>query len=301
MRDELDIIDISGTDSGAYERRNRNTAARRPVQKPVKRKDGQRRSSQRQNSHRQVGQGQNSQGRKTETYSRAALRQKRRKKIMMMKTLMLVFMFLMILLLCVAVYHLVRALGIGADPTETASFKERKERNEIIANNDTMRPEIIEDFLTVNEYSRPGEKLPEVKNIFVHYTANKGTSAAQNRSYFENLGVTGETSASAHFVIGFDGEIIQCIPLNEIAYAVKERNYDSVSIECCYLSEDGKFTDATYQSLIRLCGWLLKEYKLTPDDMRRHYDEGGKKCPLYYVEHEDAWEQFLVDLKDYIS
>ncbi len=297
MRDELDIIDISGTDSGAYERKNRN-AARRPVQKPVKRKDGQRRSSQRQNSQRQLDQRQSSQRRKTETYSKAALRKKRRKKIMMMKTLMLVFMFLMILLLCVAVYHLVRTLGIGANPKETASFRERKE---IIANNDTMRPKIIEDFLTVNEYSRPGEKLPEVKNIFVHYTANKGTSAAQNRSYFENLGVTGETSASAHFVIGFDGEIIQCIPLDEIAYAVKERNYDSVSIECCYLSEDGKFTDATYQSLISLCGWLLKEYKLTPDDMRRHYDEGGKKCPLYYVEHEDAWEQFLVDLKDYIS
>ncbi len=297
MRDELDIIDISGTDSGAYERKNRN-AARRPVQKPVKRKDGQRRSSQRQNSQRQLDQRQSSQRRKTETYSKAALRKKRRKKIMMRKTLMLVFMFLMILLLCVAVYHLVRALGIGANPKETASFRERKE---IIANNDTVRPKIIEDFLTVNEYSRPGEKLPEVKNIFVHYTANKGTSAAQNRSYFQNLGVTGETSASAHFVIGFDGEIIQCIPLDEIAYAVKERNYDSVSIECCYLSEDGKFTDATYQSLISLCGWLLKEYKLTPDDMRRHYDEGGKKCPLYYVEHEDAWEQFLADLKDYIS
>ncbi len=297
MRDELDIIDISGTDSGAYERKNRN-AARRPVQKPVIRKDGQRRSSQRQNSQRQLDQRQSSQRRKTETYSKAALRKKRRKKIMMMKTVMLVFMFLMILLLCVAVYHLVRALGIGANPKETAAFKER---NEIIANNDTVRPKIIEDFLTVNEYSRPGEKLPEVKNIFVHYTANKGTSAAQNRSYCENLGVTGDTSASAHCVIGFDGEIIQCIPLNEIAYAVKERNYDSVSIECCYLSEDGKFTDATYQSLISLCGWLLKEYKLTPDDMRRHYDEGGKKCPLYYVEHEDAWEQFLVDLKDYIS
>ena len=42
-------------------------------------------------------------------------------------------------------------------------------------------------------------------------------------------------------------------------------------------------------------------YDLIPDDMRRHYDEGGKKCPLYYVEHEDAWEQFLEDLTEYIS
>ena len=181
-----------------------------------------------------------------------------------------------------------------------SNFTEKAARREVIKSNKTPKPIIEEDFLTVNEYSRPGEKLEEVKNIFVHYTANKETSAAQNRSYFENLAITGETSASAHFIIGFDGEIVQCIPLEEIAYAVQKRNYDSVSIECCYLQADGKFTDATYQSLIRLCAWLLNEYDLAPEDMRRHYDEGGKKCPLYYVENEDAWDQFLKDLRDYI-
>lgn len=174
------------------------------------------------------------------------------------------------------------------------------QRTEGIETNNTKKPIITEDFLTINEYSRPGEKLQSVNNIFVHYTANQGTSAAQNRSYFENLGITGETSASAHFVIGYDGEIIQCIPLDEIAYAVMQRNYDSISIECCYLEKDGKFTNATYQSLIRLSAWLLDEYNLEPQDMRRHYDEGGKKCPLYYVEHEDAWEQFIRDLEEYM-
>ncbi len=162
------------------------------------------------------------------------------------------------------------------------------------------RPAITEAFLTPNPYSRPGELLPEVKNIFIHYTANPGTTAEQNRSYFENLGITGETSASAHFVIGFDGTILQCIPLDEIGYAVKTRNYDSVSIECCYQSEDGSFTEATYASLIRLTAWLLEKYGLTPADVLRHYDVGGKKCPLYFVENEDAWEGFRQDLSDYI-
>ena len=46
-------------------------------------------------------------------------------------------------------------------------------------------PEWTEDFLTISEYSRPGDSLNRVKNIFVHYTANPGTSAMQNRSYFE--------------------------------------------------------------------------------------------------------------------
>lgn len=174
------------------------------------------------------------------------------------------------------------------------------ERREIIRENDTIKPVITEDFLTVNPYSRPAEPLDGVKNIFVHYTANKNTSARQNRSYFENLGITGETSANAHFIIGYDGEIIQCLPLDEIGYAVKTRNYDSISIECCYRDDSGKFTDATYQSLLQLTAWLLKEYKLAPNDVLRHYDVGGKKCPLYFVEHEDSWEQFRQDLTDYI-
>lgn len=201
-----------------------------------------------------------------------------------------------IVVLCFLIYYLIRSFDTEEKSVEAFSEK----REELIKKNDAGRPDIIEDFLTVNEYSRPGEPLKKVNNIFVHYTANQGTSAAQNRSYFENLGITGETSASAHFVIGYDGEIIQCIPLDEIGYAVMQRNYDSISIECCYLDKDGKFTDATYQSLIQLSAWLLKEYELAPEDMRRHYDEGGKKCPLYYVEHEDAWEQFLADLENYI-
>ncbi len=158
-------------------------------------------------------------------------------------------------------------------------------------------PEIMEMLLTENPYSRPGEALEKVKNIFVHYTANPGTSAEENRNYFENLKDTQETSASSHFIIGYDGEIIQCIPREEIAYAVKGRNYDSISIECCHLAEDGSFTGATYQSLLHLVDWLLYEYDLQPEDVLRHYDAGGKPCPLYYVEHEDAWERLLEDLK----
>ena len=157
-------------------------------------------------------------------------------------------------------------------------------------------PAWTEDFLTPNEYSRPGDKLEEIKNIFVHYTANPGTSAAQNRSYFEQQKDTHERSVSAHFIIGYDGEILQCIPLDEIAYAVMTRNMDSVSIECCYKAEDGSFTQETYDSLIRLLSWLTYAYGLDEEDILRHYDCGGKKCPLYYTEHPDAWERLKEDV-----
>ncbi len=163
------------------------------------------------------------------------------------------------------------------------------------------RPELAVDLLTVNEYSRPGEALPEVKNIFIHYTANVGTTAEQNKSYFQSLAETHERSASAHFIIGFDGVIVQCIPTAEIAYAVKERNYDSISIECCFLDESGQFTQETYDKLIELTAWLLHKFELEPEDVLRHYDEGGKICPKYYVEHEEAWQQFLRDLERYME
>ncbi len=160
-------------------------------------------------------------------------------------------------------------------------------------------PEILEDYLDVNEYSRPGTKLRKVKSVFVHYTANPGTSAQQNRSYFANLAETHERSASAHFIIGYEGELVQCIPLDEQAYAVATRNEDSVSIECCYLAQDGSFTPETYETLLHTLAWLLEEYDLNTEDILRHYDCGGKKCPLYYVENEGAWEQLLADVESY--
>ncbi len=162
--------------------------------------------------------------------------------------------------------------------------------------NMTEHPVWTEDFLTVNEYSRPGTPITEVKDIFVHYTANPNTDAVNNRSYFEQLKDTHERSASAHFIIGYGGDILQCIPLDEMAYAVKTRNEDSLSIECCYHNEDGSFTQETYDSLVELLAWLVNEYDLTTDNILRHYDCGGKKCPLYYTEHEDAWEQLKMDV-----
>ncbi len=162
-------------------------------------------------------------------------------------------------------------------------------------------PAITEDFLEINDYSRPGTALKKVNSVFVHYTANPGTSAKQNRSYFANLAQTHERSASAHFIIGCDGEVIQCIPREEQAHAVISRNEDSLSIECCYQDEDGKFTQETYDTLVHMLAWLTQEYHLTTDDILRHYDCGGKLCPLYYVEHEDAWEQLLADVDSYIA
>lgn len=157
------------------------------------------------------------------------------------------------------------------------------------------------ELLTVNEYSRPGTAIDPVTGIVVHYTANPGTSAMQNRDYFEGLKDSHITHASSHFVIGIEGELVQCIPCKEISYASNDRNHDTISIECCIADDTGKFSDATYQTLVHLVAWLVGRYDLRVDDVIRHYDVTGKLCPKYYVEHEDAWEQLKSDVADYIE
>lgn len=162
-------------------------------------------------------------------------------------------------------------------------------------------PVVKQDLLPLNQYSRPGTALTEVTGIVVHYTANPGTSAKQNRDYFAGLAETHTTSASSHYVIGLEGEIIQCIPCEEIAYASKARNVDTIAIECCIEDETGRFNSRTYDALVQLTAWLACRYGLESDAVLRHYDVTGKNCPKYYVENESSWRLFKSDVWDYIK
>lgn len=140
--------------------------------------------------------------------------------------------------------------------------------------------------------ARSGRKLEAVRGIVVHYVGNPGTSAQANRNYFANP----STVVCSHFVIGLEGEVIQCVPLDERSAASNDRNRDTISIEVCHPDESGKFNDATYASLVKLTAWLCSEFDLSASDVIRHHDVTGKMCPLYYVEHEDAWEAFRDDV-----
>ncbi len=162
-------------------------------------------------------------------------------------------------------------------------------------------PEYDVQLLSINEYSRPGIPLEEVRGIVIHYTANPGTTAQQNRDYFEGLSLSKETYASSHFVIGLEGELIQCIPCSEIAYASNDRNADTIAIECCIPDETGKFTEAAYDTLVHLTAWLMGRYDLEIEDVIRHYDITGKDCPKYYVENPSAWSTLKTDICNYIE
>lgn len=160
-------------------------------------------------------------------------------------------------------------------------------------------PGIKQMLLTQNVNSRPGTSLATVNGIVIHYTANPGTDAEANRNYFEGRKDEPDEASnkvSSHYIIGLDGTIIQCIPLDEIAYASNNRNADTISIECCHPNKSGRFSKDTYNSLIHLAGWLCGKYNLDKSSIIRHYDVTGKECPLYFVKHSDAWDKLKDDI-----
>ena len=145
--------------------------------------------------------------------------------------------------------------------------------------NPIPRPDFDVMLLTPNEYSRPGLKIGKINAIVIHYTANPGSSAKNNRDYFEGLKNSHITKASSHFIVGLKGEVVQCIPTSEYSYASNSRNKDTISIETCYKNDDGSYEKATYKSMVNLTAWLLVKFGLDTDDIIRHYDITGKICP----------------------
>ncbi len=180
--------------------------------------------------------------------------------------------------------------------------------------------EITRNLLTRNPFSRPGTYLNSVNGIVIHWVANPGTSAAQNRAYFESL--KNQTAAqparyaSAHFIVGIQGEVLQCIPVTERAWHTGAKNYNpkalaalaappnycTLGIELCHPDSTGRFTEQTRKTAAELCAVLCMQHNLTPKKhLYRHYDITGKNCPKYFVEHEDEWQAFLQEVEENIQ
>lgn len=184
----------------------------------------------------------------------------------------------------------VLAVGLAAGLIRRASGPE--------AEGVAMPDYVTRELLTVNQWSRPGTPLEKIDGVVIHYVGNPGTSAEANRNYFESLssGADG-VYASSHFIVGLEGEVLECVPLTEIAYASNSRNQDTVSIEVCHPDETGEFSTVTYDRVVELTAWLCREFHLDPEtDVIRHYDVTGKDCPRYYVENPEAWERLLLDV-----
>jgi N-acetylmuramoyl-L-alanine amidase len=154
-----------------------------------------------------------------------------------------------------------------------------------------------ECLLTPNPYSRPGNKLLNIKGVVVHWTANPGVSAEKNRLFFESRksGLLG--FGSAHYIVD-DCEVIRCIPETEWAYHVGATFYTdlalrglsaypnncTIGVEMCPIDWEGNYAKQTWEQSVGLLRDLMAKYALNPKkDLYRHFDITGKDCPHLLV------------------
>ena len=105
----------------------------------------------------------------------------------------------LVVLICVGIYSGIRRVAKTASDITAVDYSGSDyEDNDIT--DWTGAPPIDVELLTPNSWSRPQTRLKKVDGIVIHYTANPGSTAMQNRDYFENLPETQEAQASSHFV-----------------------------------------------------------------------------------------------------
>ena len=152
--------------------------------------------------------------------------------------------------------------------------------------------------------------LNTIKYIVIHYTANDGDSALSNAKYFAN----GSRGASAHYFVD-SNNIIQSVKDDFIAWSVggnkysdtaktgggkfygKCNNNNSLSIEICDDIKNNAIypTEATINNVIDLVRTLMKKYNISINNVIRHFDVTGKKCPMYWCgdsQKNAKWQDF---------
>ncbi len=164
-----------------------------------------------------------------------------------------------------------------------------------------------EQFIPINQFSRPGKKRAYTRNIVWHYTANPGASADNHFKYFgENIANQNpndskkDTYASAHAFIDRVQTLV-IIPLDEEAYHATQANPYSIGVELC-IEEDGTFHPDTIKRAVEFGAKMAKKYKLSPlTDFLRHYDVTGKICPKPWVDDPQAWNEFKLAVDECIK
>lgn len=187
--------------------------------------------------------------------------------------------------------------------------------------------QIIHDFLTKNDFSRPARPLKEVKGIVIHWTANPNANAKENRDYFEKRKNGKDGYGSAHYIIDQNGLIIAAVPEYEIAYHCGSAQPDpesgkiytdearkrygkyaseksspnncTIAIELCPTEDNGVFSTATIDSAVELCADICRRYRLTEQDITTHKNVvGWKDCPVLWAKNPVLLDAFRFDVSN---
>lgn len=167
------------------------------------------------------------------------------------------------------------------------------------------KPEIHRLVSKVN-FTDANRGRGQIRYLVKHYVGATGGAEANCRYFYNTY-----RGASAHFFVGHDGEIWQCVEEKDIAwhcgaktYKHKEcRNSNSIGVELCVKKDkNGKwyYTEATKKSAVELFAYLADKYGIDGDHILRHYDVTGKTCGEPDVRSGNkVWSKFRKDLAAY--
>ena len=159
----------------------------------------------------------------------------------------------------------------------------------------------------ISGYNHNAGNISRIKYIVIHYVGALGGAKA-NCQYYAG----GNRNASAHYFVGFDGEIWQSVEDANVAWhcgasSYKHgecRNANSIGIEMCVrkrntanlgaTDKDWYFEDATVEAAAELTRYLMDKYGVPASHVIRHYDVTGKICPNPYVYNTTGhtWDEF---------
>lgn len=164
----------------------------------------------------------------------------------------------------------------------------------------------------ISQYNFKKGDVSRIRYIVIHYTGSLGT-AEENCKFFAG----GNRKASAHYFVGYEGEIWQSVEDENIAWHCGAKSYrhpecrnaNSIGIELCTRKEntgslsaadkDWYFEDATVEAAEELTRYLMEKYNVPEENVLRHYDVTGKVCPAPYVHNatKHTWEEFKEALR----
>ena len=154
----------------------------------------------------------------------------------------------------------------------------------------------INKLLTTVNYEKKDNR--KIQYLVLHYVGATG-DAKNNCKYFKDV----YRGASAHYFIGHNGDIWQCVEDKDVSWHCGAkvykhpycRNSNSIGIELC-CKKDKKnnwyFEDATVRAAIELVKELMNKYGITESNILRHFDVTNKNCPEPYVRSIAAWNNF---------
>ena len=178
-------------------------------------------------------------------------------------------------------------------------------------------------YLSKNKYSRPCRKLNCVRGVVMHWTGSPNMDENQVRRYFEEDCPKVEHYASAHYIIGQTGKVLNIIPTDEMSYhcgsSIKDPesgeiytdkaremfgnfasfpntlspNQCTIGIEMCPIDKEGHFSNETLDAAEKVVKELLVKFGLDMDDITTHHEVvGWKDCPKIWTDYPELFEIF---------